>query len=298
MSQDRSFGPQEILQALADARARVEQERRERFALFGIEATCLWPCSRLFHEQSSLGPQWQAALSVEQVEQHTWNLAYRRYDGSPRVALPHPPALATSLEWAIRSRHSTSSFSAQPVTLVELAKLLEIGAGLTRSDTIPRRAAPSGGALYPVETYVLAFAVEELEGALYHYLPLQHTLERLRPLAGIEALQPVLPPGLIAARPALVIALTVVFERTQAKYLERGYRFALLEAGHLAQNFLLIAAALGLGGLPVGGYWDEPFNALLGLEPTQEAVLYAVLLGQADSAEQQVAAVEDSRISR
>jgi len=298
MSQDRPFGPKEILQALADARARVEKERRARFAPFDIEADCLWPCSRLFHEHSSLGPSWQAALSVEQVEQHTWNLAYRRYEGAPRIALAHPPPIAASLESAIRSRHSSSSFAAQPVALAQLAKLLEVGAGVIRGDTIPRRAAPSGGALYPVEAYVLAFSVEGLDCALYHYLPLQHALEQLRPLAGVEAVRPVLPPGLVAARPALVIALTAVFERTQAKYLERGYRFALLEAGHLAQNFLLMATALGLGGLPVGGYWDEPFNAMLGLDPTQEAVLYAVLLGQPDSAEQQMAAVEDGRIGR
>jgi SagB-type dehydrogenase family enzyme len=98
-------------------------------------------------------------------------------------------------------------------------------------------------------------------------------------MTGIAALKTFLPSDLFAAKPALVIALTAVFPRVQMKYLERGYRFALLEAGHVAQNLLLAATALRLASAPVGGFWDDPFNELLGLDPEREAVLYSVIIG-------------------
>jgi SagB-type dehydrogenase family enzyme len=133
--------------------------------------------------------------------------------------------------------------------------------------------------LYPVETYVFAFAVSELATGLYHYVPLDGVLEQLRLLPGSGVANAFLPPGLSAARPPLMVALSAVFERTQLKYLERGYRFTLLEAGHMAQNLLLLATALCLNAVPVGGFWDEPFNETLGFDPAREAVIYAVLFG-------------------
>jgi SagB-type dehydrogenase family enzyme len=283
MSERTPLTADAVLKALDAARERLEQERRDRFAQFGIADDCLWPCSRLFHKHSSLGPAWKPALNVEEVEQHTRNLAYKRYPGSPRVGLPSPPPLDGSLEHAIVLRRSCSEFSSQPLALTDLARLLETGAGVTCNDEVPKRAAPSGGALYPVETYALAFAVDGLSASVYHYVPLDHTIEQVRPLPGFETAQRFLPPGLYAARPPLILAISVVFERTQLKYLERGYRFALLEAGHLAQNFLLIAAAAGLNALPVGGFWDEPFNDVLGFDSKREAVVYSVLVGRPPS---------------
>ena len=279
MNQQKSWTPTEMWQALDQARARLEQERRGQFAVFGIDADCLWPCSRLFHQQSSLGPAWRPALTVSEVEVLTKNRGYRGYPGTPRTPLPNPPALKASLEETIWSRRSRSDFSDRPLSMEMLAKMLQLGCGVTALDEVPRRAAPSGGALFPVEAYPLVFHVNGLACAAYHYLPLAHALEKVVPLAGFEATASFLPPGLFAAKPVLVIALSVVFERTQRKYLERGYRFALLEAGHIAQNLVLTACALGLNAVPVGGFWDEPFNELLRLNPLEEAVVYSVLVG-------------------
>jgi SagB-type dehydrogenase family enzyme len=82
---------------------------------------------------------------------------------------------------------------------------------------------------------------------------------------------------------ALCVLLVGNFPRTKFKYGERGYRFALLEAGHLAQNILLIAEALGLGALPVGGYVDAHLNALVGVDGCEQAVLYGVVIGRRPS---------------
>lgn len=270
-----------IGQRLVEIRRVVEEERRARFADFGIGPECLWPCSRLFHEHSSLGPAWNPVLSPEQVTELTQNLDYKRYPGAERLPLPRPEPLALSLETAIRKRRSIRQFSERAVTLAELSKLLQLSSGVTEIDEIPRRAAPSGGGLYPVETYALTLGVDGVPPALWHYAALEHELEHVRPLAGIDDLRSFFPPGLLSGGPRLVLAFSVVFARTQLKYIERGYRFGLLEAGHIAQNAVLTATALGLGTLCVGGFWDDPFNRLLGLDSEREAVVYAVMLGHA-----------------
>jgi SagB-type dehydrogenase family enzyme len=265
----------------------VEEERRARFADFGIDPECLWPCSRLFHEQSSLGPAWNPVLTPQQVSELTQHLDYKRYPGADRLPLPRPEPLTLPLEAAIRKRRSIRQFSERAISLRDVAKLLELASGVTEVDEIPRRAAPSGGGLYPVETYALTLGVEGVPVALWHYAPLDHELEYVRPLSGSADLNSFFPPGLLRGGPRLVLAFSVVFARTQLKYIERGYRFGLLEAGHIAQNAALTAAALGLGSLCVGGFWDDPFNRLLGLDSEREGVVYALMLGhpaEADAA--------------
>jgi SagB-type dehydrogenase family enzyme len=78
---------------------------------------------------------------------------------------------------------------------------------------------------------------------------------------------------------SVALAISACFERQRIKYGERTYRFALLEAGHLAQNLLLVGTALGLGTLPVGGFLDDEVNDYLRLDGRREAVLYLILMG-------------------
>lgn len=276
---DEPWTAERMARRFAEVKRVVEEERRSRFAPFGIAPDCLWPCSRLFHEQSALGPAWHPTFTNEQVEAFTRNLDYKRYPGAERVELPHPPQLSADLETAIRKRRSVREFSPGDVSLEQLAKLLELGSGVTERDSIPRRAAPSGGGLYPIETYVSSIGVGGLRPAVWHYAALEHALEHVRPLGGVEEMAPFFPPGLLEGKPRLVLTLSAVFARTQLKYIERGYRFALLEAGHIAQNFVLTAGALGLGAVCVGGFWDDPYNHFLGLDADREAVVYAVMLG-------------------
>lgn len=276
---------EQVAQRLLELRRIVEEERRARFADFGVEPECLWPCSRLFHEHSSLGPAWSPVLSLEQITALTQSLDYKRYPGAQQLRLPQPEPLERSLESVIRKRRSMREFSEQPLSLRDLSKLLELSSGVMEVDEIPRRAAPSGGGLYPVETYALTFGVEGVPVALWHYAALEHSLEHVRPLSGLDDLAAFLPPGLLGGRPRLLLAFSVVFARTQLKYIERGYRFGLLEAGHIAQNATLTATALGLGSLCVGGFWDDPFNRLLGLDAEREAVVYAVMMGHPAAAD-------------
>lgn len=278
-----AFTAEEIADALERVRLRLEAERRRSFAGFGIPSDCPWPAARLYHEHSAIGPGWAPTMTVEEAEALTERLDYKRYPDAVQVSLPTTRPLSAGLEDAIRRRISERAFSPEPVALDAAATLLRLGSGVIEWTAVPRRAAPSPGGLYPVETYPVALRVEGLDAGVYHYAPLDDVLELVSPLDGREAMQPFLPPDLYEASPALAIVLAVVFPRVQAKYLERGYRFALLEAGHIAQNVLLAATALGLHSVPLGGFWDDPFNRLMGFDGVNEAVVYAVLVGRPDT---------------
>jgi SagB-type dehydrogenase family enzyme len=142
------------------------------------------------------------------------------------------------------------------------------------------RAAPSAGALYPIETYAVVHNVSGLEPGLYHYAVTDHALEQLRTgnlrtqllLAGIG--QDTL------AQAQVCLALAATFQRTRWRYHERTYRYVLLEAGHIGQNLYMAATSMGLGACAVGAFLDDQINDLLGLDGVQEAALYLISLGK------------------
>jgi SagB-type dehydrogenase family enzyme len=183
-------------------------------------------------------------------------------------------------------------FAARPVALGELAALLHAGYGRTgQLLAAPEgigpqlRTVPSGGALYPLELYVFAWRVVGLACGRYHFDPLRRVVERVRAGDEREALleRTVYPEPVGGC--AVLLAITAVFWRSRFKYGLRGYRFALMEAGHVAQNVLLAATALGLGAVPLSGFYDRPMDELLGLDGVTESMLYAVALGVPERAD-------------
>ena len=121
-------------------------------------------------------------------------------------------------------------------------------------------------------------AVGGLEPCLYHFQATAGLLQRLRPLPADELAGAFVQPDVIASA-AAVILVTAVFERTTFKYAERGYRFALIEAGHVAQNIDLIATALRLPTVNLGGFFDRELEALLDIDGVEHSVVYAVAIG-------------------
>jgi SagB-type dehydrogenase family enzyme len=135
---------------------------------------------------------------------------------------------------------------------------------------------PSGGALYPLEVYVAL-----RRDGVHRYDPGLHTLEEHEhgdPWPALEAACPL--PGLLDGGSAALLLLAV-FGRTRFKYGQRGYRFALLEAGHVVQNVALAAAALDVPALPLGGFYDAQVDELVGADGLEESVVYGVVLGGA-----------------
>ena len=147
------------------------------------------------------------------------------------------------------------------------------------------RAYPSSGALYAVEIYPIVFRVEGLAPAVYHYRASENVLEVVRPdidPAGIVGAALPVERAMVAGAAAL-FCLAGCFPRHERKYGQGGYRMLVAEAGHISQNLVLAATALGLSARPFGGVFDDLLNHELGLDGAEEQFLLAVLLGHTRS---------------
>lgn len=223
---------------------------------------------------------------------------YKLYRDAPLIALPPPfngapPADSVDSVWqAVSRRRSVRQFTDDPLSLVELSRMLWAGAAITRvAANQLYRAAPSAGALYPIETYVAANRVSDLPAGLYHYRVAGvnesgyidpgggHALEQLR-LGGIgrELAQAALAQGLVA-RAAAVFVWTALFPRSRWKYRERAFRYVYLDAGHIAAQISLAAVAMGLGTCQIGAFFDGVVDDLLGVDGESEATLYLTAVG-------------------
>lgn len=230
-----------------------------------------------FHEAAKLYPSFaarQLMLAEHPALAASMRRSSRRHPHRPRVMLPPAPACGTRLDETLSARRSRPPAPASTLELLDLALLASAyesdpGTGLRR--------VPSGGALYPLELYVLARRVTGLHAGTYHLDPFDRALELL------EEGPPELGGAFVDASPAesaAVIVLTGVFYRSRCKYGLRGYRFALLEAGHLMQALLLLATAAGIEALPLGGFYDAALDRLVRANGVDESVLYAVALGR------------------
>lgn len=191
---------------------------------------------------------------------------------SGRIDLPAPVLRGgMSLEQALASRRSVREFSATALKMAELGQLAWAAQGVTQPDG-GLRAAPSAGALYPLELYFV------LRDGLLHYLPGPHAFERISPRDLREPLaDAALSEGAILSAPCTVV-ITSATERTAARYGARATLYVSLEAGHAAQNLLLQATALGLAGVPIGAFDDRAVSGALSL-PAAEQPIYIVALG-------------------
>ena len=183
------------------------------------------------------------------------------------------PALGndTSLEDAIARRRSFREFDGLALEQGEIGQLFWAGQGVT--DAEGRRAAPSAGQTYPIELYAAT------PDGILHYLPAEHAAA-YRPYEGdlrADLMMAALGQPSIAAAGAIFV-VSVVMERSRQRFGGLSERFVLLEAGHVAQNLLLQATALGLRCTPVGNLDDISVHGVLGL-PSRELPVYLVAVG-------------------
>ena len=205
---------------------------------------------------------------------------------SDRALAPaSPSALATpvasggmSLREALSRRRSSRAFGPREPSLEQLGALAWAAQGVT-DPASGHRTAPSAGGLYPLDTYVLARAVDGLPAGLYHYNIATVALERM-PARPVDE---VVRDGFFwqdwVCNAAAIVLLVAAFDRTLAKYGDRGYRLVLLDAGHAAQNLLLVAEQERLGACAVAGFCDDALAADLGIDGVDEAVVHSVVLG-------------------
>ncbi|MBN1364957.1 MAG: SagB/ThcOx family dehydrogenase [Syntrophaceae bacterium] len=188
------------------------------------------------------------------------------------INLPSPVGKGKmSLEEALKNRESVRDFSSRSLTKEELSQLLWAAQGMTRD--WGARTAPSAGALFPLEVYVV------LKEGVFRYSSRDHRLFRtigndMRNQLADAALGQ----NCIQKAPAIFV-IAAVYERTSKKYGNRAERYVKIEVGHAGQNLLLEAVSLGLGAVPVGAFHDEKVKRVLNL-PTNHEPLYLITVGR------------------
>lgn len=206
---------------------------------------------------------------------------YKEYAGSETVALPTPQPLSQmSLHSALVGRKSVREFSRSEITLEQLGYLLWASCGIQRrEDGFEFRTAPSAGALYPIETYIVANRAKDVPAGVHHYSVRRHVLETLRRGSfGREIAAATLGQEMCLAA-AAVFVWTAIFDRSRWKYGERAFRYVYLDVGHIAENLALAAVALGLGTCQIGAIFDDEANALIGVDGAGESVVYMSAVG-------------------
>ncbi|MFA5056202.1 MAG: SagB/ThcOx family dehydrogenase [Dehalococcoidia bacterium] len=181
------------------------------------------------------------------------------------IKLPSPKLKGdVSVEEAIFKRRSVRDYKTDALTLEQLSQLLWAAQGITAADFF--RAAPSAGASYPLELFVIAGNVKGLDAGVYHYNVKEHSLSMhlkgdIREKLGTTA---AFNQKCISQIPAC-ISICAVYERTMKTYGKRGERYVHIDTGHAAENIALQAVALGLATVMVGAFENKKVGEILNL---------------------------------
>lgn len=200
--------------------------------------------------------------------------------------IPLPRPSGSTLMDLLQRRHSCREFQRTEMSLENASALLAASYGTVAparfGEQTPflRRTVPSAGGLFPLEVYAFMQRVQGLDDGLYHYDVVSHSLRQLRRENLFLTLEPMFYAYPFMKDANLVFAIAAIFLRIQKKYGPRGYRYTLMEAGHVAQNISLRAIELGLATLCMGGFLDSALNELLDLQPKEEGVVYTVAVGE------------------
>lgn len=233
------------------------------------------------YNQSGRTPyHWDQSSGIPAVER---SAASRGHSSSVVcVALPRPKTLPAGSLWqAVARRRSQRDFGPAPLSGEELFLLLWATQGITQPGRVPRRAAPSPGATYPLETYLAVNRVEGLAAGLYHWkLPDERLMLLVQDLTIGRQAAAACADQAMCAEAACVFFWTAVPARATTRYGEYAQRYICLEAGHVGQSLLLAATGLGLASCPVGALLDGEVNDLLGVDGTTESIVHAAVVGR------------------
>lgn len=188
------------------------------------------------------------------------------------IKLPQPKDKSKiTLEEAIKKRRSERNFSSENLTLEQISQLLWACQGVT-DEIRGLRSAPSAGATYPLEVYIIG------SSGFFHYIPQTHSIKKLKDYDLREGLSAAcFGQGFVKAAPVNIV-ICADFKRTAGRYGDRGENYVYIEVGHAAQNVHLEAVAEGLGSVPVGAFSDHQIKELLKL-PKEITPIYVIPVG-------------------
>ncbi|WP_050983035.1 SagB family peptide dehydrogenase [Cupriavidus basilensis] len=246
------------------------------------------PIGRLLHKTTKKGVLPGGGLEGDDILRLTTDGNYREFPDSPRIAIGQSiPEPLRAFHTLTRARRSHRDYRGLPLTRSAFDAILDTACGVTGSlawagRDSKLRAYPSSGGLYAVEIYPIALRVEGLDQAVYHFLATENALEKVKPIDREQVVDTMLPVEReMTAGAAAMICMTGFFPRHERKYGEGGHRMLVAEVGHIAQNLVLAATALGLSARPCGGVFDDLMNHALGLDIAQEQFMLSVLIGHA-----------------
>lgn len=216
---------------------------------------------------------------IESLKQFGKMLLHDSYRSLKLAALPSPSKITVSLSDAIIQRTSSREDMVTSVlSIQDLSDFLYYGYGKKSNGF---RNIPSAGALYPIDIYIYCNSVESTKPGLYYYVPEEHGLKKISQEKELENLFADKQVYETIVNSSAYFFITASFLRTIWKYSERGYRFCLIESGHLVQNINLIAAAKGLSCLNIGGgFYDAEANQFLEINGFWDATLYIACIGK------------------
>lgn len=190
------------------------------------------------------------------------------------VKLPKPKEKGlVSIEEALNRRKSVRDYKKTSLNMEEVSQLLWSGSG----KNLYRRTAPSAGATYPLEIYLVVGEVEGLEAGVYHYSITKHSLEKTKEQDVRRGLcRAALEQSMIERTPISII-IAADYGRTTGHYGQRGMRYVHMEVGHVGQNVSLQAVALNMGTVMIGAFDDQRVKEVLEIE---EEPLYIIPIGR------------------
>ncbi len=248
--------------------------------------------SELFHENTKLQPyvfEFGRINELSKIEIQTMASAFKEYSLASKIPLPTIETEKkdlVSFKEVITTRRSVRNFADKKIALNELSTILFQTYGITGSIPIPGgekqnfRASPSAGALYPAEIYLAIRKIEGVSPGLYHYNVPNHELELLKEGNPTAKLNEICCGQEHIDKASVVFLISGVVARTKSKYGERGYRYVLLDIGHLGQNLYLSCTALGLAVMTTCGFYDDLANDYLGINGIDETTFYVGFVGK------------------
>lgn len=251
----------------------------------------------LLKDDSLISSKYQRRSSINQLDRNLipyekWSddwkrVYYKEYPRFPKIMLNNKPNSLRhkSLLKLLNDRLSEREYTTNKINFSELSNLLKYSAGINTNrgvTTFPKRYIPSGGMRFPNEIYILVNnnKVKNLKQFSYHYNIKRNCLEEMFSIKDYEKLANSIYVQDWIAKSAIIICISAVFNRSRVKYGERGYRFCLIEAGHIGQNISLLAAGMGLKCCAIGGFSDQKINSELGLNSDDESILYLFAIGK------------------
>lgn len=227
-----------------------------------------------FHQLTENPMYFSRPVSFDDIREYTNSSRYPVTEGRRMLLTTKTSTLMTLQE----QRRTVRGFTDDPLAEHEFAQVI------MSSYSIDRHLTPSAGGLYPLKLYIIVTRdMGRYSAGYYEFDPESEYLVQLDAEFDRELLEYAFDSDTLLFNAPMIMIIAADMERHSGKYANRGYRYTLIEAGHVAQNIQLAATQAGLGVLEYGGFLDEVLARELGMEFPHIAPIVTLALGQASS---------------